>query len=53
MRQHYDGVVLPNLYGQWRLTCQRARIRWLRFHDLKGEAGSQFLDVPGVTLADK
>jgi integrase len=35
----------------WRLTCQRARIENLHFHDLRREAGSRWMDA-GVALAD-
>ncbi len=34
----------------WRLTCQRARIADLHFHDLRREAGSRWMDA-GVPLA--
>jgi integrase len=34
----------------WRLTCRRAEIVGLRFHDLRREAGSRWMDA-GVPLA--
>lgn len=34
----------------WRLTCRRAQIDALRFHDLRREAGSRWMDA-GVPLA--
>jgi hypothetical protein len=34
----------------WRLTCQRAGIEGLHFHDLRREAGSRWMDA-GVPLA--
>ena len=34
----------------WRLTCQRAKIDGLHFHDLRREAGSRWMDA-GVPLA--
>lgn len=34
----------------WRLTCQRAQIDGLHFHDLRREAGSRWMDA-GVPLA--
>ena len=34
----------------WRLTCQRAKITGLHFHDLRREAGSRWMDA-GVPLA--
>jgi integrase len=34
----------------WRLTCQRAKLIDLRFHDLRREAGSRWMDA-GVPLA--
>jgi len=34
----------------WRLTCQRAKIVGLHFHDLRREAGSRWMDA-GVPLA--
>ncbi len=34
----------------WRLTCQRAGIVDLRFHDLRREAGSRWMDA-GIPLA--
>lgn len=34
----------------WRLTCKRAKIDGLHFHDLRREAGSRWMDA-GVPLA--
>jgi integrase len=34
----------------WRLTCKRARLEGLHFHDLRREAGSRWMDA-GVPLA--
>lgn len=34
----------------WRLTCERAKIEGLHFHDLRREAGSRWMDA-GVPLA--
>jgi integrase len=34
----------------WRLTCQRAKIEGVHFHDLRREAGSRWMDA-GVPLA--
>lgn len=34
----------------WRLTCQRAKITNLHFHDLRREAGSRWMDA-GIPLA--
>lgn len=34
----------------WRLTCDRAKIVGLHFHDLRREAGSRWMDA-GVPLA--
>jgi len=36
----------------WKLTCKRAGISGLRFHDLRREAGSRLLEAPGVSLTD-
>ena len=36
----------------WRLTCRRAGITGLRFHDLRREAGSRMIEAPGVSLTD-
>ena len=36
----------------WRLTCRRAGIEGLHFHDLRREAGSRLLETPGVNVAD-
>ena len=43
-RTHANGTV-----GAWRLTCQRARIRGLHFHDLRREFGCQLLEA-GASL---
>ena len=53
-----DGYVLGDEIGRrrgsiktaWRLTCQRAKIDGLHFHDLRREAGSRWMDA-GVPLA--
>ncbi len=36
----------------WKLTCKRAGIAGLRFHDLRREAGSRLIEAPGVSLTD-
>ena len=36
----------------WKLTCKRAGITGLRFHDLRREAGSLLIEAPGVSLTD-
>lgn len=36
----------------WAATCRRAGITGLHFHDLRREAGSRLLEVPGVNLTD-
>lgn len=36
----------------WKLTCKRAGITGLRFHDLRRESGSRLLEAPGVSLTD-
>jgi integrase len=46
------GERVRSIKTAWRLTCQRAGIRGLRFHDLRREAGSRILEAPGVSLAD-
>lgn len=53
-----DGYVFGDEIGRrrgsiktaWRLTCQRAKIDDLHFHDLRREAGSRWMDA-GVPLA--
>ena len=53
-----DAYVLGDEIGRrrgstktaWRLTCQRAKITGLHFHDLRREAGSRWMDA-GVPLA--
>lgn len=53
-----DGYVFGDEIGRqrnsiktaWRLTCQRAKITDLHFHDLRREAGSRWMDA-GVPLA--
>ncbi len=57
-RHKADAFVFGNEVGEpvksiktaWRLTCQRAQIAGLHFHDLRREAGSRWLEG-GVSLA--
>jgi integrase len=35
--------------GLWLATCERAKVKDLRLHDLRGEAGSQVLEA-GVPI---
>lgn len=52
-----DAFVLGDEVGRrrwsirtaWRLTCERAKIKGLHFHDLRREAGSRWMDA-GVPL---
>ena len=53
-----DGYVFGDEIGRrrhsiktaWRLTCHRAKITGLHFHDLRREAGSRWMDA-GIPLA--
>jgi integrase len=55
-----DGYVFGNEVGEkqdsiktaWRLTCQRAGITDLHFHDLRRECGSRLIETPGISLVD-
>lgn len=46
------GEHIQSVKTAWRLTCQRADITGLTFHDLRREAGSRLLETPGVSLTD-
>jgi integrase len=46
------GDRVRSIKTAWRLTCRRANIVGLHFHDLRREAGSRLLEVPGVELHD-
>jgi integrase len=43
------GERVKSIKTAWRLTCRRAKIENLRFHDLRREAGSRWIDA-GVPL---
>ena len=43
------GDRIKNIRTAWKLTCQRAGITGLHFHDLRREAGSRLLETPGVS----
>jgi integrase len=43
------GRPLISIKTAWRLSCKRARITGLRFHDLRREAGSRWMDA-GVPM---
>lgn len=47
-----DAVGRPrrSIKTAWRLTCGRAKVTGLHFHDLRREAGSRWMDA-GVPLA--
>jgi integrase len=55
-----DAFVFGNEVGEqqdsiktaWRLTCQRAGITDLHFHDLRRECGSRLIETPGISLVD-
>lgn len=46
------GEEVKDIKTAWRLTCQRAKIDGLHFHDLRREAGSRLLETPGVSVTD-
>ena len=46
------GDRIKNIRTAWRLTCQRAGITGLHFHDLRREAGSRLLETPGVSVME-
>ena len=46
------GERVGNIQTAWRLTCKRASISGLHFHDLLREAGSRLHETPGVSLTD-
>ena len=46
------GEQVKTIKTAWRLTCKRAGITGLRFHDLRREAGSRMIEAPGVSLTD-
>jgi integrase len=46
------GEQVKGFKTAWRLTCKRAQITGLHFHDLRRESGSRLLETPGVSLTD-
>ena len=46
------GEQVKGFKTAWKLTCKRAGITGLRFHDLRREAGSRLIEAPGVSLTD-
>jgi integrase len=46
------GEQVKDIKKAWLLTCRRAKIAGLHFHDLRREAGSRLLEVPGVNVTD-
>lgn len=46
------GEKVKGFKTAWKLTCQRAGIVGVTFHDLRREAGSQLLETPGVSVLD-
>jgi integrase len=46
------GEQVKDIKTAWRLTCRRAGIDGLHFHDLRRECGSRLLESPGVTIVD-
>jgi integrase len=46
------GEHIADIKTAWRLTCARANIAGLHFHDLRREAGSKLLETPGVNVTD-
>jgi integrase len=46
------GEPVKDVKTAWRLTCRRAGITGLHFHDLRREAGSRLLETPGVNVTD-
>ena len=43
------GEPVKSIKTAWKLTCQRAEITGLRFHDLRREFASQLLEASGVS----
>jgi integrase len=46
------GERIKSIKTAWKLTCKRAGVRGLRFHDLRRELASKLLETPGVSLID-
>jgi integrase len=46
------GEKQDSIKTAWRLTCQRAGITDLHFHDLRRECGSRLIETPGISLVD-
>src|SRR6476620_2792102 len=46
------GEKVKGFKTAFRLTCKRADITDLRFHDLRREAGSTLIETPGVSVTD-
>ncbi|MEP7306310.1 MAG: site-specific integrase [Acidobacteriota bacterium] len=46
------GEPVKGFKTAWKLTCQRATITGLHFHDLRRESGSRLLETPGVSVTD-
>jgi integrase len=46
------GEAQDSIKTAWRLTCQRAGITDLHFHDLRRECGSRLIETPGISLVD-
>ena len=43
---------MKSIKTAWKLTCARAGITGLRFHDLRRECASRLLETPEVNLTD-
>ena len=43
------GDPIKSIKTAWKLTCQRAGITGLRFHDLRREFASRLIEAPGVS----
>jgi len=46
------GGPVKSIKTAWKLTCQRAAITDLHFHDLRRECGSRLLETSGGNVAD-
>ena len=46
------GERVQGFKSAWRLTCKRAGIEGLHFHDLRRESGSRLIETAGVSLTD-
>jgi integrase len=46
------GEPLTTFKTAWRAACRRASITGLTFHDLRREAASRYLELPGATITD-